>query len=164
MPVMRIKYVKSNVCVPLSQKQAVIVGRELSSIQKELSVITPKIVVERASNPKSPLHRYFEWDDSIAAQKHREWQARFLITSVHIVDSDSKDAQPIRAFVNVSPDEDDDSLFVGERGYVSTQSISGRQNYQSQVLTYAKNQLIGWRRRFGNYKEFFGVVKEIDAL
>lgn len=162
---MKIKYVKSNICVPLSAKQAAVVGRELASIQKEMSVITPKIVVQQASDPKSPLHQYFEWDDTIAAQKHREWQARFLIVSVHVVDSDMDNPQPVRAFVNVSPDEDDmENPFVAERGYVSTSSLSGRQNYQKQVLEYAKNQLMGWKRRFGNYKEFFGVVEAINKL
>lgn len=133
-------------------------------MQKEFSVITPKIVVEQAKNPRSPLHKYFEWNDSTAAQKHREWQARFLICSVHIIDSDSKDPHPIRAFVNVSPDEDDESPFISDRGYVAATSIMGKQNYKAQVLCYAKNQLIGWKRRFGDYREFFGVVKAIDAL
>lgn len=161
---MKIKYVKSNSCVSLSAKDAALVGRELSRIQQEMTVITPRVVVASAKSKSSPLHRYFEWDDTIAAQKHREWQARFLITSVHIVDSDSDDPQPIRAFVNVSPDDEDEMPFVGERGYVSTRSIAGKQNYQTQVLEYARNQLVGWRKRFGHYKEFFGVVQAIDAL
>lgn len=164
MPVMKIKYVKSNSCISLSAKEAAVVGKTLSNIQREMSVITPKIVVEKASDPRSPLHKYFEWDDTVAAQKHREWQARFLITSVHIVDAHSENQSPIRAFVNVSPDGDDGDPFVASRGYVATSSIAGKQNYESQVISYAKNQLVGWKKRFGNYREFFGVVKEIEKL
>ncbi len=160
---MKIKYAKVRNPKNLSLDETKLVGNELKKIQASESVVTPKAVVAVASNPRSPLHKFFEWDDTEAAQKYREWQARFLICSVFIVDADDESAQPVRAFVNCSPSEDDDE-FTTERGYVFTPSIIGKQNYQAQVLEYAKNQLIGWKKRFGAYKEFLGVVKEIEAL
>ena len=162
-PVMKIKYTKSYGYKQLSPKESAVVGRELKKIQSNLSVVTPRVVVEEARDPESPLHQYFEWDDTIAAQKHREWQARSLISSVFIVDADNEDSGPIRAFVSVSPEDDSDD-FITDRGYVFTPSIGSRASYQKQVLDYAKNQILNWRRRFGQYKEFLGVCQEIDKL
>lgn len=147
-----------------SVKDSRVIASELKRIQREQSVITPKTVVSIAANKKSPLHKYFEWEDTIAAERYREWQARQLIASVYIVDGNDENAVPLRAFVALRPEEDETDDFMAERGYVSTPSIAGKQSYQLQVLAYARAQLTGWRNRFGAYREFFGVVKEIDKI
>lgn len=46
--------------------------------------LTPDQVVEAASDPASPLHDQFEWDDSVAAVEYRRDQARTLIRSVNV--------------------------------------------------------------------------------
>jgi len=45
--------------------------------------LTPEEVVDEARDPDSPLHRYFEWDDSAAAEAWRLNQARSMIRWVH---------------------------------------------------------------------------------
>lgn len=146
-----------------SLKQVKVIAAELRRIQTEQSVITPASVVETARDESSPLHGCFEWDNRKAADNYRLWQARMLIRSVYIVDSSDKNAQPVRAFVNVIPEEDSDE-FITDRGYVFTPTIATKANYQNQVLSYAMQQLKGWRARFGNYRQFFGVVREIDKI
>lgn len=47
--------------------------------------LTPNAVREDAAKPESPLHGYFEWDDSVAAGQHRLDQARALIRRVLVV-------------------------------------------------------------------------------
>lgn len=42
-------------------------------------IISPRDVVDAAKNEASPLHPYFEWDDSVAAEKFRLGQARTLM-------------------------------------------------------------------------------------
>lgn len=46
--------------------------------------LQPADVVTDARDPTSPLHSHFEWDDSVAAERHRLSQARTLIRSVKI--------------------------------------------------------------------------------
>ena len=46
--------------------------------------LTPAIVVAAAVDPASPLHDKFTWDDSKAAIKHRENEARALIRTVRV--------------------------------------------------------------------------------
>lgn len=62
------------------------VGEDLLAI-KEINggLLHPCDVVDAARDEESPLHSYFEWDDSIAAEHHRQGQARKLITSIVIV-------------------------------------------------------------------------------
>jgi hypothetical protein len=46
--------------------------------------LPPVDVVNSARSPKSPLHRYFEWNDAIAGEAYRLDQARMLIRSVRV--------------------------------------------------------------------------------
>ena len=41
-------------------------------------------VVKKASNPKSPLHNCFTWEDAEAAHKWRQLQAHELIQGVKV--------------------------------------------------------------------------------
>ena len=42
-------------------------------------IISPRDVVDAAKNEASPLHPYFEWNDSVAADKYRLGEARNLL-------------------------------------------------------------------------------------
>jgi len=46
--------------------------------------LTPVAIVAEAADETHPLHECFEWDDSLAAEQHRLWQARQLIRSVRV--------------------------------------------------------------------------------
>jgi hypothetical protein len=46
-----------------------------------------KDVLEDASDPASPLHSYFEWNDGLAAQRWRLRQAHELLAAVDFVDT-----------------------------------------------------------------------------
>ena len=52
--------------------------------QKKGGKLTPKELVEAARDIDSPLHNEFEWNDTKAAQKYREWQARYIISSIEL--------------------------------------------------------------------------------
>lgn len=159
---MKIKYQKATFSrIRPSEIKAVV--SEMKQIQRDYSVVNPISVVERAKSPKSALHRYFDWNDSSAGAKYRLWQARQLIAQVHIVDSDDPNCEPVRAFVHVKPDIDDEDFVYGP-GYVATETINKKPNFQNQVLLYAEQQLMQWRKRYGSYAKFWKVAEEIDKL
>jgi hypothetical protein len=65
---------------------------ELQRIQEKYGELTPKIVLEASRNPDALFHKYFEWNDTKAAEAHRLQQARILLNNVEIrVISSSKD-------------------------------------------------------------------------
>jgi hypothetical protein len=59
-------------------------------------------VVDFARNPETALHGYFEWDDSLAAEKYRLAQARALIRVAVVVEPTTSEA--VRAYVSLSSD------------------------------------------------------------
>lgn len=63
--------------------------------------LTPDIVLDAARPETSPLHKHFEWDDSVAAEAWRKNQARTLIQSykLHIVDE--RGERTVRYYTNV---------------------------------------------------------------
>lgn len=77
-------------------ESAQIVGDHLMSLASKIGrpfdAITADDVVEEARNPESPLHKYFQWDDKIAADNWRRAQARILLSSIRyrVVESEPK--------------------------------------------------------------------------
>ena len=78
--------------------------------------ITPRIVVEDAQNPDSPLHGEFDWDLEKAAWAHWEDCARLLIRKVNFKIVRRKNSIPTEVIAYVrDPDKP-----AREQGYVST--------------------------------------------
>ena len=62
-----------------------VVGEYCYQLEQEKGgKLTPKELVEAARDVDSPLHNEFEWNDTKAAQKYREWQARYIISSIEL--------------------------------------------------------------------------------
>lgn len=76
-----------------------VAGEQLDLIYAKHNELTAPLVVDAARPEDAPLHPVFEWDDSIAAERHREHQARNLIRSVQIISSDNEPPEPV--FVHV---------------------------------------------------------------
>lgn len=62
-----------------------IVGEFCYELEKKKGgKITPKELVDAARDVNSPLHNEFEWNDSVAAEKYRRTQARYIINSIEV--------------------------------------------------------------------------------
>jgi len=73
------------------------VGKELEKLGDN---ITAEGVVNLARDNNSVLHDMFEWDDTAAAEKYRNQQARCIITSIQVsIVADEDKPRQIRAFV-----------------------------------------------------------------
>lgn len=57
--------------------------------------LTPENVVAEATDPASPLHPFFDWDDSSAGPKYRIIQARQLIVAVRVMIEETSVVVPI---------------------------------------------------------------------
>lgn len=77
-----------------------VVGNELDRIYKTNKKITVDIVVDESRPETAPLHPAFEWDDALAAESFRKYQARDIIKSVVIV-TDNNKPEPISQYVHV---------------------------------------------------------------
>jgi len=109
--------------------------------------LTPPAVVEAARNPRSPLHRHFEWDDAKAAEAYRLDQARAIIGVIRIEEDDK---EPARAFLSV---KDPDGV-----SYRTAAEVSGSLDLQLAVLKQAEKDLDAFQRR---YRELQDVCEDV---
>ena len=130
------------------------VGEHLTKLGR----ITAESVLDDAKNPDSPLHPFFEWDDSTAAEEYRRVQARLLIRSVVVKIERPKEAEPlkVRAFSHVGRGE--------ASQYVSTAHALSDDAIRAQILSDAINELQAFRRKYSDLQELAGVVRAIDSL
>lgn len=136
-----------------------IVGEHLEMLRgKSGGVITPALVVDDARNPNSPLHRFFEWDDSAAAEQYRLQQARGVIQAVVVRyrETDNAPAKTIRAFVSVKTDE-------GPR-YAGIVEVMNDQQQRAALIRKAWNELQGFRKKYADLTEFGQLFASIDEL
>ena len=59
--------------------------------------LTAKNLLEVSRPEDAPLHNEFEWNDSVAAEKYRENQARYIIRMLCVA-PEKEDKPPVRAF------------------------------------------------------------------
>jgi hypothetical protein len=135
---------------------AQIAAERLKKIKAQHGSITPRVVVDDAANPRSPLHPCFEWDDETAADNFRLFQARKLIGAIVVAEIDD---QPVnletRAFVHVTND--------GPH-YEAVEVAMASASMRHEVLERAKREIKMWRARYAAYEEFADLVNRIDAL
>lgn len=114
-----------------------------------------KDVVVDARDDNSPLHRYFEWRDNVAAAKYREEQASKLIRGIVVIHEDAPDVE-LPAYVSIGPSEESFSRY--QPVHVAMADSDSR----DYVLKQALSSLRAWRKRYGALREFTAVVAVID--
>ena len=123
--------------------------------RKSGGVLDPVNVVAAATNPKSPLHDKFTWDDSEAAIQHRLWQARQLIRVV-VRMVPNTDVQE-RVWVSLMNDR-------GAVGYRALVDVLSDDEMRFQLLAEAKAEFQVFRAKFGRLQELAGVFAEMDKV
>jgi hypothetical protein len=97
-------------------------------------------VLDEARNPKSILHKHFQWDDDKAAEAYRKMQARQLIQKCVVTIEKAPDV-PIRAFVSLSTDQ-----YEGG-GYRLTSNVLSDEQQKGQLLHDMHLTLLKWKKQ-----------------
>jgi hypothetical protein len=121
-------------------------------------IITADAVLEDAKNEESPLHKYFEWDDSKAATMFRKDQARELIRSVRLVLVEDKFQIATVAYVR-NPDAAHD-----EQGYSSVMSLRTDKDRARRALVAELQRAENALQRAYDVGGSLGLSKEIQTL
>lgn len=114
---------------------------------------TPEEVVEKAKDPESELHKCFEWDDSVAAEKYRIVQAREVLRSIVYVEV-SKDNAPVRVY----------HITEEKHAYQPTKLFLVNQDEYQTLLKRALLELAAFKRKYKTLSELDSVFEEIDQL
>ena len=127
----------------------------LQGIYDTEGVLTPLQVVEHAIEPDSPLHPYFEWDDTIAGHRFRLEQAGGLIRRCRIdVIISPESSVRVRKFSPVPH---------GDAGqYMPTdEALSGAS--RDVVLQQARRELDALRRKYSALIDFDALLQSLLA-
>ena len=110
-------------------------------------VVDPQAVVNESRSEDAPLHKLFEWDDTIAAEKYRISQARFIIRNITVQEEEET---PVRQFVHAS-----------SQGYVTIHTAMRDEEMRDALLTQALNDMETFRAK---YRALTALAEVIDAM
>ena len=116
--------------------------------------ITPEQVLEKARNDEnSELHKCFEWNDGIAAEKYRLIQARKIIINLAYVPKEKTD-EPVRCF----------QITREKSVYMPTKQFLVNSNEYQDLLKRAKVELESFKRRYATLSELEAVFEAIENI
>lgn len=115
--------------------------------------ITPQEVLEKAKDKKSELHKCFEWNNDVAAEKYRLQQARAIIINLVYIPKE-KEEQPVRCF----------QITTERSVYQPTKQFLVQENEYQSLLKRAKAELESFRKRYSTLTELEQVFEQIDIL
>lgn len=116
---------------------------------------SPAQIVEAAKDEDTELHKCFTWDDSIAAQKYREHQARMLVAQL-VIRTETSDNKPVAVRVIAS------TAMKNEYKPV-VKMIEAEQDY-TDLLARAINELKAFQQKYKTITELREIFEAIDEL
>lgn len=138
----------------LSESDIQVVGENLQRLL-DSGIVNPVDVVDSARSISSPLHPFFEWDDSKAAEAYRKQQARLYLRCIKVV---MPDEQEVRAFhpvvIEVSEDEE-------VKAWKPLARIIEQKELLQQVMENECNRLIACQK---NLRQYQSLMSELGPI
>lgn len=152
---------KAGTQFPVDAKVAV---DTICGLQKSLGkeTITAKELLDASRDETAPLHLCFEWNNTVAAEQYRTYQARHIINSIEIRiikgDTPSQFART-RYFLNVVANK------PKNQGQFATIDVAfANDDYRNAVLKEAYRELNSFQLKYNRYQELSDVFKAIDSF
>ena len=123
-------------------------------------LLAPADVVNAARPKNSPLHSSFQWDDSLAAEQYRLWQARMLIRVTVRYLPGVESNEPVRVFVSLTGDRKPENGEAG--GYRTLVSVMTDEDLREQLLADAMADMQRFKTKYSALKELAGIIAEMD--
>lgn len=140
---------KSGARLPVS---AQIAGEECERLES-MGELTTTNLVDASRPDDAPLHKCFEWDDSVAAEMYRERQAAYIIRSIEVCVE--KSSEPTRAFVP--------TMTNGQREFRSIDVVLRSSESREALLDSAKRELMAFVRKYRTLNELADVFAAIEG-
>lgn len=115
--------------------------------------ISPQELLEKARDVNSELHKCFEWNDSIAAEKYRLQQARGVLINLVYKEKESK-VEPVRMF----------QITTQKNVYQPTVQFLVQEDEYQNLLKRAKSELESFKKRYHTLSELQEVFEAIELI
>lgn len=116
---------------------------------------TPEMVVDLARDENTELHKCFDWDDNIAAEKWRKQQARQICISLTVTVEKKPGVK--QTFRLIEHDRE-------EQVYKPIVFTVRQTEEYERLLKQAKAEMAAFRKRYQNIKELSEVIEEIEKV
>lgn len=138
------------------------VAGRLANIYRAKGKLSEGDVLADARKKSSPLHSFFEWDDTAAAERYRLEQAASLIRRVKVTVIPAEDADPVqvRAYVamrEIAQTADE----VAPGSYVAIQDVAGQTAYELSLRDSMRRDVARLQKRYENTSMLFEVAREV---
>ena len=131
------------------------VAREIASLGENVEEAD---IVNKARDEKTELHKCFEWDDTKAAEKYRETQAKHVVRSIYLVrkpeeeEPEEEKVFMVRAFSHTD----------GSAGYSQTVHVIKNEDRYQLLLEQAHEELRAFKRKYECLTELKPILDLID--
>lgn len=127
----------------LYKADANLVANEILEIGDNVS---PKDVLEKAKQEDTELHKCFEWDDGIAAEKYRLSQAGGILRTLVIKREETESCMKpeIRRFYKTK----------GNEGYKPSEIVFRKQDEYEALVQRCRTELLYVKSKFSNVSEY----------
>jgi hypothetical protein len=147
------------------------VGPYLEKLANEnAGKLEPKMLLEKAKNPKDLMYPCFDWDNKSAANKWRMQQARTIIASVVVTYIKDDEKIETRAFVNIAHDEKGNltrnpfKRATGQSYYVTVSKALSSPALRIYTLESALQELEQFQRKYAHLTELAGVFAQLKKV
>lgn len=136
-----------------------IIEKELRALHSRDGVLTCEAVLEAARPKNSPLHDYFTWEDSRAAERYRLIEAGRLIATVRIEYRQKKAAQIIYtpAFIPTGTSSE------GKKQYYPVEEVTQNDFLREKALADARREMESTRDRYSHLVDLLELSTEVFA-
>ena len=132
---------------------------DAETVYKEITALgdtfSPEEIVEAAKDEATELHKCFEWNDSVAAEKYRLHQARMIFTQL-VVRTETSDNTPVAVRVISSASV--------ANVYTPTKMLVKSDTEYADLLERAKRELQAFKQKYATVVELQEIFTAIDAL
>jgi hypothetical protein len=125
---------------------------------KSAGRLTKDAVVQDARKKSSPLHSYFEWDDSIAGQRYRLVQAEELIGEVTVLVEYGETRVVVPRFPR------DPTAPVGKQGHADVLDLRSDKDKARLVVIAAAQQASAHLQRVRDLAIGVGLEEEVEEI
>lgn len=126
--------------------------------------VSPHDLLEDARKKKSPLHKYFEWDDTVAAEKWRLHYARNIINhiDVEVIVEGKPTTQP--AYISFSSNKKDEDVEEGGFTYVSIEKVLREPDLFERHRAKLLRELRSLRNRYEDFSSILdAAILQLEA-
>ena len=148
---------------PSSDRKSAVIDRVIDGLMRQHGRVDQKMLVAEARDPSHPLHGYFEWDDTIAAEKYRENQALQMIMASKFVVMLNKQGQPTPKVAEATAVRKLLPAF-DTGGFDLRVNVLNEADARKELIERKKTQLRSWVRESIDIAELAPLRQAIEAL